>query len=233
VKIKQQTVAKVIFRINIERDAWNYYSTINSENKWGGNFLENFTPKIIKKFKGRKWDEVKKEVLELVNQFYKHHEKEIEDKLEEIEEAWRKAEKEYFHRLRKITQHKIYAKEFKAYTTCVGRCPYYLKEDAFMISINGSVQRILVTIMHEIMHLQFHHYFEEKLKKELTNEQFQDLKEALTVLLNHDFRDLLGEEDRGYPKHKELREFIEEQWAKKKDFNSLLIKSIEYLKTKK
>ena len=36
--------------------------------------------------------------------------------------------------------------------------------------------------------------------------------------------------DEGYPTHKELRKFIEEEWKKNKDFEALLKKCVSYLK---
>ena len=58
----------------------------------------------------------------------------------------------------------------------------------------------------------------------------QVLKEALTVLLNLEFKDLWFIEDEGYKKHKELREFIAQEWKKEKDFEKLLKKCVKYLK---
>jgi len=52
----------------------------------------------------------------------------------------------------------------------------------------------------------------------------------LTILLNLEFKDLWFVEDRGYDVHKELRNFISDEWKKEKDFEKLLDKCILYLK---
>ena len=64
----------------------------------------------------------------------------------------------------------------------------------------------------------------------LTALHHADLKEALTVLLNLEFKDILLAYDEGYGMHKELRDFISEEWKRKQDFNSLIDRCIEYLK---
>ena len=72
------------------------------------------------------------------------------------------------------------------------------------------------------MHLQFHYYFEKDLIIKIGREKFGDLKEALTILLNEEFRDLWIVEDKGYEIHQELRKRISEQWKKNKDFDELI-----------
>ena len=60
----------------------------------------------------------------------------------------------------------------------------------------------------------------------------EDLKEALTILLNLEFNDLWFIKEIGYESHEKLREFIKNQWMKNKNFDVLLNKCVVYLKTK-
>jgi len=99
-----------------------------------------------------------------------------------------------------------------------------------MANLFSDIEMLKVTCAHELMHLQFHYYFEENLRKTITKKQFKDIKEALTILLNIEFKDILKKKDLGYPNHKNLRDFIEKQWKKKKDFDILLDKCVNYLK---
>ena len=70
-----------------------------------------------------------------------------------------------------------------------------------------------------------------KLKEtEEGKEKTADLKEALTVLLNLEFRNLWVVEDAGYEVHKELRNFITNKWNEEKDFDILIQKCITHLK---
>ena len=221
---------KVVFKTDIERDAKNYYDAANSDIKWGNDFTKSLRPEVLEKLRGKKWVNVKKDTIAMLKRGYSKDKEKIENKLKEIEKSWRKIEKDYFKKLSQLTKHKIYKKEFIAFVTRIGRCPYFRKEGNFMINIYKTLDSELTTTAHEIMHLQFHHYFEEQLRKELSHEQFHNLKEALTVLLNIEFGDLFKEKDAGYPSHKELREFIVNEWKKQKDFDVLLEKCVEKLK---
>ena len=48
----------------------------------------------------------------------------------------------------------------------------------------------------------------QEVKKQIGKEKTGDLKEALTVLLNTEFNDILEKKDEGYPDHQKLREYI-------------------------
>ncbi len=82
------------------------------------------------------------------------------------------------------------------------------------------------------MHLYFHKFYWDSVEKKLGKEKTSDLKEALTVLLNLEFKDLWFVEDKGYESHKELRNFIMEKWKEEKDFEKLLEKCVEYIRNK-
>ncbi len=61
--------------------------------------------------------------------------------------------------------------------------------------------------------------------------QFEDLKEALTVLLNEkEFNKIIVSPDRGYTKHAILRKNIRNVWRKKMSFEEFLKKSISLTK---
>ncbi len=125
---------------------------------------------------------------------------------------------------------KRFGGEVSAYLTTVGICPYDPDEPSFMFSLFYSLPNCLQTCGHEIMHLYFHKFYWDKIEKEVGEEKTADLKEASTILLNLEFKDLWFAEDRGYESHKELRQFIAEEWKKEKDFEKLLDKCVKYLK---
>lgn len=53
--------------------------------------------------------------------------------------------------------------------------------------------------------------------------KFEDLKEALTFLLNYEFKDSIENPDFGYPQHWELRKKLEEYRVHSdKDFDKLI-----------
>lgn len=221
-------MSRVNFKIDIERDAKNYYYAANSTSKWGYDFTKTLRPEVLIKLKGKKWKEVKGYIVKLLKKGYSQSNN--KNKLAEIEKSWREIEKRCFYRLKKITGHPIYRKNFTCFITTIGRCPYDLKENWFMINILSKKSECLITILHELMHFQFHYYFERDLLKKLSKEKFNDLKEALTVLLNSEFKDMSLPKGRGYPSHKNLRNFILKEWKKEKDFGVLIDKCVNYLK---
>jgi hypothetical protein len=82
------------------------------------------------------------------------------------------------------------------------------------------------------MHLDFHNNNWEEIEKRIGKEKTEKLKEALTVLLNLEFRDLWFVKDKGKnsKEQQNLREFIKKEWLKNKNYKSLLEKCVIYLK---
>ena len=102
-----------------------------------------------------------------------------------------------------------------------------------MINFFANISSALLTAGHELMHLHFHEHYFNRVEKELGNKRAHDLKEALTVLLNKEFMDLWFIPDNGYELHKEIREFILKEWKKEKDFDKLLTKCVDFIKSNK
>jgi len=103
------------------------------------------------------------------------------------------------------------------YFTSFSRSPYNIKENLFYMFVNRTIlpnkKEYVELVNHELMHLFFHYYFEKKfIKKKISKEDINDIKEALTILIN----------DKGYEKHKTLRKEILKEWKKQKDFNKLI-----------
>lgn len=89
------------------------------------------------------------------------------------------------------------------------------------------------TTMHEIMHLFFHEYFEKDYmaKFSLSKNEIWLVKEALTVILNLECKDLIVRSDTGKLNHNELREKIKADWLKCKDFKKVLDNACVAVKT--
>lgn len=218
---------EVVFKFDRERDLYNIWETCNKDSGWY-DYKKTIHPQFLSICEGKSFEGCKEELEKSRRKM--HDSGLIEVFALALQEAWKKINEEYFKRLENITKKPIYTEEFSAYVTTVVRCPYSYEESWFMVSFFRDMLNALKTAGHEIIHLQFHHYYWESIEKEIGNEKTADLKEALTVLLNLEFKDLWFVEDSGYEKHKELRKFIEEEWKKEKEFDVLLKKCIDYLK---
>lgn len=220
---------KLIFKFDKERDLYNIWETCNKDSSWY-NHKKNIAPVFLEICEGKELKQCKSELKD-------HRKKMYQSKLlgvfvKFIQEAWNTINDEYFKRLELITKRKFKFERINAYITTVMRCPYDPKEPSFMVSFFRDISNALLTCGHELMHIQFHNTYWEDVEKKIGENKTADLKEALTVLLNLEFKDLWFVEDKGYDSHKELRAFIEKEWKQEKDFERLLKKCVEYLKEK-
>lgn len=224
-------MTKVIFKFDEEKDLWNIWDTCNFKSIYGYDFRKQVTENIIKICQGKKYEQCKNELKKTMNGMYKNIL--IKITTNHFNEIWNKIEKEYFKRLEKITKRKFPFKNVNAYLTTAGRCPYRpdLKPPFFYVGFFANISHMLHTTGHEIMHIHLHNTdWWKKVEKEIGNNKTHDLKEALTILLNLEFKDLWFVVDEGYPVHQELRKFIEKEWKKKKDFDKLTDNCIKWVK---
>jgi len=217
------------FRLDKDRDVRNIWELCNMPLSW----VEPTEKKPLGKdykdlLRGRDFEECKKEIWDSIKGLYSSGI--IEAFRTSVEKSWMGLNQEYFSRLEKVTRRSIYTDNFTAYITTVGRCPYNVKDNSFMLSIKRPLLQCLRTSGHELMHLQFSHYFWDEVEAQIGNVKTADLNESLTILLNPEFGDLWLVGDRGYPAHQELRKFISMEWKKNPDFDVLLEKCVEYLK---
>jgi len=220
---------KVIFKFDKEKDLWNIWTTCNYKSNWR-NFKKNINPKILEICKNREFEECKKEIEEYIKKIY--NSKSVIIFIDAVQKAWDSINDKFFKRLERIMKKPICSKKFIGYLTIIGRCPYDYKEPSFMFSIFSPFLNVLKTTGHEIIHIQFHNTYWKEIEEKIGKEKTADLKEALTVLLNLEFKDLWFVDDKGYESHRELREFIKKEWENEKDFDVLMEECIEYLGTK-
>ncbi len=102
-----------------------------------------------------------------------------------------------------------------SYLTITGRFPYNTKHRFFYVSTNTT--NINSTAMHELWHFYTWEKFGEREMMRLGMNKYNDVKEALTILLNLECSDLMNANDFGYPQHQALRKVIADTWLKTKN----------------
>ncbi len=222
-----QKPCQVTFYFDKEKDLINIYNACNSQKKWGETL--NIQKHLLDTCKGKTYDLCKNELVEQREQLY--NSKLILIFIGALTKCWEEIENEYFKRLGFIIKHKTLLKA-DGYITTIGKCPYNPKDNSFMVCLFSNLPQAMKNTGHEIFHLHFHKYFFADIEKQIGREKTHDLKEALTILLNLEFKDLWFADDKGYPNHKELREFIEQEWKKEKNFSRLLEKLVKRAKAK-
>lgn len=214
-----------------------FLSNKEKATKFGHDRLAGLSKEFLDTVFDKPKDEQRKVVSEYIEQYYTEENltkfnvysyNKVKEKLEIIIEKLEKLHN------RKLPVDNIIVK-YETFTCC----PYrYEGKDSktfglyFAKYVLDQDSQIMV-FCHEVMHLFFHYYFfDDCLKKGLTEKQTMDLKEAMTVLLNSEFEDIIDKKDYGHKGHKDLRILISEEWNKlpEKNFEKLLDIVIEKMK---
>lgn len=222
---------KIVIKFDKEKDLWNIWDTCNAKSSYGYSWKNSVTPNIFEICHNKKYEKCKKELAKTMRYLYLNPLTKMVAK--DIENNWSKISKEYFKRLEKITKRKFPIKKLDVYLTTTTRCPYNpnKKNPSFYVHFFSNTPDALHTMGHELMHIHLHRIdWWKKVENELGREKTNDLKEALTVLLNLEFEDLWIAEDKGYPNHEKLRKYISQQWKKRKDFDKLTGNCIVWIK---
>ena len=229
--------SKVTFSYDQHKDAWSWVLIAKDRCCWGMDWepqVAHIPSDLLVEI--QKNSETK--AIELVenhlknNRYQPFKQKIIESEIEALKISWQFVEKKYFEILESITNKSIYQKEFPALITTGFMCPYSTDDSPswFMISIWRSIPDSITTIAHEIFHLQYLHYWGIEVEKKLGKEKSEDLKEALTFLLDEDeFDKIILCEDGGYPDHLELRKKLSKFWQSKKNFQELVDFGVDLL----
>lgn len=228
---------KANFSYDLKKDAWSWVVIAKSKDLWGLNWkyqVAHIPDDLLVKIKKNNFAQAQKIVEKHIkeNPRAKYKNLVVREERQALEKAWRSVEKKYFDALAKITQRPIFTENFGCYFTTGVMCPYSEKENWFMASMWRSIPASITTICHEVMHLQFLHYYRDHLKeKGLKKNQIENLKEALTFLLNErEFDEIILCDDNGYPEHQKLRKKLRKIWRKDRNFEKLLKKGVLLVK---
>lgn len=151
-------------------------------------------------------------------------------KISEIEKSWKKIEIESVKRMDKLFGQSL-NHNITVYLTINSRCGYNIEQHYFFVNCFSKNTNLI--ILHELLHFYTYQNILPMFKeKNLNREQFNDFKEALTVLLNSNFSDLLeGDIDQGYEKQQDLRKYIKINWLKFSnviDFSKFVLKNFKF-----
>ncbi len=142
----------------------------------------------------------------------------INQTIVKLQENWDSISQKFQTRAEKIFGIKI-DDLIIAFLTVTGRFPYNIEKKYFYVS--AEKENSNKTCMHELWHFYTWKKFGDQ-EDVIGASKYNELKEALTVLLNIECGDLLaGEVDSGYPQHEELRRKIVDLWNKTGDINTV------------
>jgi len=143
----------------------------------------------------------------------------LDEKLKKFESDWLAAKDNYIAKAESIFGVTL-PNDITVFLTINNRCPYNIEQSYFFVSLSSMYPNR--TVMHELWHFYTWYKFGITDEEKLGKQKYNDLKEALTVLLNIEFPDTFRRNpDMGYPQHQELREKILEFWSKSQDMDAL------------
>ncbi|MBI2474982.1 hypothetical protein HYV69_00990 [Candidatus Uhrbacteria bacterium] len=212
-------MSKIIVKQNIEKDAWNWWSACNKIS-YGTDWKQRIDEKIRSKLVGKTRKQAFRFLVPFLKNLYKKEN--IIQKKKEIQNIFNQHQEEIFFRMRKVTGKKIYRKDFVCYLTTFPRAPYFYSHGYVWLPMIWPRETYVRTFIHELLHFQTYAYWQTRCLKKLTSYEFEDLKEALTIVLNEEFIDLIIWPDKGYKIHKSLRNKLLKFWRVNRNFEKLI-----------
>jgi hypothetical protein len=218
---------QLVFCEDIERDIENWCSSLATQNNYVGDFKTKYLPKdiLLEKISDK---EYLREYLD--ERFYKT------GKISEFRK-WLEANTnstEIQEDLEKLMGEKFLSETITAYITALGLGRYHVQGNLFYVIYRSPERdrKVRITnIYHELMHFLFHwHYWDQCREAGLSEQEINNLKESLTVLLNPilEWRGLPP--DGGYPVHEELRKQWTVLYGENPNFPTFLEKAIPLYK---
>lgn len=187
---------KIIFEYNLEKDKDNFLKSFKSQN--------NKKPTKLQQLYVEQVGEINEEK---VLSFLESQNTEAAKKLEAIKSDWQKIEEPVFVKIEELFGINLDT-DITVYLSTNQRCTYNISENYFFVYFNSKSTNSI--IVHELLHFYTWHAFHDGLQsKGISKEEYNDIKESLTEIMNIDFIDILdGYIDEGYQQHKEMRQKV-------------------------
>lgn len=207
---------KVIFEYNQDKDIWCLLnkgkSSINSP------YPTKIYEELVKYF-GE--NPIKSNAITFIEKYFSNNNINKNEIIYKYQRDWDIISDEYQKIAEKIFGISLSA-NINAYLTINNRCPYNIKDNYFFVSIPDELH-LRKIVMHELLHFYTWYKFGVIWEDKIGKEEYNEIKESLTILLNVECKDLLPEGiiDKGYPQHKELRKKIISLWKETKDIDKV------------
>lgn len=206
---------KVVFEYSCEKDIWcllNYGKT--STNSSSSTKVYEF---LVKEYGNIPTDE---NTFVFIDNYLTTHNVEIDVYKTKYQSDWDSIADKYRKVVEDVFKVNI-SDTITAYLTINTRSPYSVENNLFFVKVPS--ESVRKTVMHELWHFYTWHKFGITWEEKIGKGKYNEIKEALTVLLNVECKDSLpkGVFDMGYPQHQELRARILELWSKERDIEKL------------
>jgi hypothetical protein len=211
-------------KVDIYKDAINYWAACNHKSMQSMDWTTMIEPEVVREISGKTSEEANEFLIPYLQK--KHSEKatEIEQFKEFVSKEFREKFEAGCKKLKQVMSgHELYRDDFTIFITTIGRCPYNKENGWVWLGMKNADP--VRTFLHELCHFQFIHYWQENADSpisKITPEEFNYLKESLTMILDEDFFPIIKSADKGYDIHQKFRAVLKKFWSENKDFNALV-----------
>jgi hypothetical protein len=197
---------KLNYTYNKDKDIW---CLLNKGKSSNNNPNPTRIYKQLLEFTGENLDENSTSIF--IDKYIKNNQIDIKQKITDYQKSFDNISNEFQRVAEKVFGISL-KDDITVYLTINTRCPYNIQENLFFVSLSN--KNNLHTAMHELWHFYTWYKFGFKEQERIGKEKYNEIKEALTVLLNIECSHLLpkGLKDEGYPQHQELRNKILKLW---------------------
>lgn len=209
---------KISVEIDIKKDASNWWHACNKI-AYGVDWKSRINKRLQNKIVGKTKKQAFKFLIPYLKKLYKRIN--IEKEKEFAQHSFDQNKEKLFKRMQEVTGRKIYRHNLTCFLTTFPRAPYDEKAGYVWLPVDWRARHINV-FLHELLHFQTLFYYEKQMLERLGREEKEHLKEALTVILNVEFKNLLAEKDTGYRIHQYLRAELLKFWRKNRNFEKLI-----------
>jgi hypothetical protein len=214
----------------LKEDIWNWQYQLENHNVFGFDFRDNLGDSAELKFfdslLGKKRGERAKALREYLTQKY-YETGFVDEQKQKLEMLFTDKFDAAMKALQEITGRPLYFTDFIVYITTFPGEPFGMDFDKHELTLfasprlNSKIGSAIDGLLHEALHGETIYYWRDKI--DLPDEQFNDLREALTVVLDESLMPaIMSEPDSGYPAHQELRKRLHIEWKKTHDFDKLV-----------
>jgi len=219
---------KLDFRYDVKKDLQNYENNYLDHKypDYGRKDLDTapfLWPSLKRKIDQAADDDKKVIIEDYLNNFAKN-ELPITIEIGALRKYWSSLEAEYFKRLCDYMKIPNDVGKMTVYFTTLSMSPYSVSNRHFYVSFFSNLPSQIKTIMHETMHIIFRSNYENDLIKRGADKQaILEVTEALTILLNYEFSNLLiVPEKNNKPSTKDLQDKVVDLWKQKVNFLTML-----------
>lgn len=216
-----------------KQDAWNWYAVSRSPVAFGFAWRDNlsgehrdFFDKIVK----LPTKSAKTEINGWLEKDYRNNHNFYKSQKEKFRQEFEHNFQKAYEVLEKITGKSLYKNHATIYLTTFPRGPYDYQNGAFWFCFSWI--NPIRNFLHEWLHFQFIHYWQEDPKSavsKLSKDDFEFIKESLTVVLDDNLKPLIVSADKGYPSHQAFRKLLHRHWARYHDFDELVDYGVKHL----